>query len=284
MNMQKAALLIVLGIFILTGVVFFTYNEKAPNEGVPGSEQVEIIQKWELPAGLEEVSGIDWLGNNQIAAIQDEDGIIFIYDLESSTIKQEIEFAESGDYEAITLVGTTAYVLRSDGTIYEVQNFRSSDKKTIIHTTPLKSEYNFEGLGFDDKKNQLLLGIKEKSGNESKPVYAFDLNTKKLIMEPVYDIDFKDPVFSKVGKKPSESMLRPSEVSVNKENGNIYFLEAVIPKILILSPDGELLKLHLLNNNQFEQAEGLTFGDSGEIYISNENKRGTGNIMKVKLN
>ena len=90
--MQKAALLIVFGIFILTGAVFFIYKSKAP-EVIPGSSNVEILEKWELPAGLEEVSGIAWLGNNQIAAIQDEDGIIFIYDLASSSLKNKIKFS-----------------------------------------------------------------------------------------------------------------------------------------------------------------------------------------------
>lgn len=282
MNMQKAALLIILGIFILTGVVFYIYNEKSPHI-IPGSEDVEIIQKWELPAGLEEVSGIDWLGNDQIAAIQDEDGVIFIYDLKSSSIKKEIKFAETGDYEAIALVGETAYVLRSDGTIYEVQNFQSDGIKTIIHTISLEGKFNFEGLGYDESNNRLLLAIKEKSGNVSKPVYAFDLETKKLIANPVFEIEYSNPLFSKLGKKPSENMLRPSEVTINKENGNIYFLEAAIPKILILSPEGNPEKLYLLNDKDFFQAEGITFGDSGDVYISNENKRGNGNILKVNL-
>ena len=43
-----------------------------------------IVEKWELPEILNEVSAIDWIGTNSIAAVQDEDGTLFIYDLKAN--------------------------------------------------------------------------------------------------------------------------------------------------------------------------------------------------------
>src|SRR5690606_17327761 len=98
-----------------------------------------------------------------MAAVQDEDGIIFIYNLENESIEKKIEFAGSGDYEGIALVGYTAFVLRSDGTIYEVSDFMFGNGKTTVHETSVKGEFNFEGLSYDQENNQLLIAVKEEA-------------------------------------------------------------------------------------------------------------------------
>lgn len=281
--MQKAALLIVLGVLTIIGVIYISFDAKAPASPVSTSEVIDIVKRWDLPEVLEEVSGIAYMGNNRMACVQDEDGIIFIYDLDSSSIEKQIEFQGAGDFEAITIVGRTAYVLRSDGTIFEVRNFEGEDKKTTEHKTPITSKYNFEGLGHDPKNNRLLLAIKEKSGDEYKPIYAFNLETKQLDKEPVYKIYFNDPIFEILNKKVSRKTLRPSEITVEPSTGKIYILEGVDPKLLILDPSGNPDKLYPFNLKQFPQAEGLTFGNSGEMYISNEGKKGQGNILQIKL-
>src|SRR5690606_2804436 len=42
------------------------------------SSEVKILNKWELPEVLKEVSGIAYLEENLFACVQDEDGKIFI--------------------------------------------------------------------------------------------------------------------------------------------------------------------------------------------------------------
>ena len=177
MNMQKAAFLIVLGVFSVIGVLIYGIETKN-SSGRGDKNSVTIEKRWELPEILREVSGIAYMGKNRIACIQDEDGIIFIYDLSTSAIVKEIEFGEGGDYEAITLVGETAYVLRSDGTIFEVTNFNGMNPHTRKYETPLKGKLNFEGLGYEKRKNRLLIALKERSGDDFKPVYSFDLENK----------------------------------------------------------------------------------------------------------
>ena len=283
MNMQKAAFLIVLGVFSVIGVLIYGIESKTSSSRVETSS-VSIEKKWELPEILREVSGIAYMGDNRMACIQDEDGIIFIYDLASSTIAKEIKFAGAGDYEAITLVGTTAFVLRSDGTIFEVTNFNGVSPETIKFSPALKGKHNFESLGFEKSKNRLLIALKERSGDEFKPVYSFDLKEKIWEKKPVYKIEFEDPVFEILDQKASRKMLRPSEITIHPSTGEIYVLEGIDPKLLILDPTGKPLGLHILNNKQFPQAEGLTFGNAGEIYISNEGNGGPASILQISLN
>ncbi len=128
--MQKAAFIIVLGVLTVAGFLIFGVDSISNSARAKESDSVQIEKKWELPKILREVSGIAHMGNNKIACVQDEDGIIFIYDLVSSRIEEEIEFAGAGDYEGISLVGETAYVLRSDGTIFEVTNFNKAAPQT----------------------------------------------------------------------------------------------------------------------------------------------------------
>ena len=282
--MQKAAFLIVLGVLTVIGFLVFGFESKTSTGGVMDSDSVKVDKKWELPKILNEVSGIAYMGNKKVACIQDEDGIIFIYNLETSSIEKEIEFAGGGDYEGITLVGNTAYILRSDGTIFEVADFNDLSPKISKFSTSLKGKLNFEGLTYDKKNNRLLIALKEKSGDEFKPVYAFDLKSKIWEKEPVYKIEFKDPVFGILNQKISHKILRPSEIAVHPSSGKIYILEGIDPKLLILDASGKPVEIHLLNNKDFPQAEGLTFGDAGEIYISNEANRGPANILLISLN
>ena len=59
---------------------------------------VHIITTWELPDALEEVSGLSWIGDQKLTAIEDESGLIYIYDLAEKRIERIIEFGDDGDW------------------------------------------------------------------------------------------------------------------------------------------------------------------------------------------
>lgn len=279
--MNKALFLIILGSCALIASLYFSFEEKQTSH--KGNERITIKKTWELPNELQEVSGIAFMEDGHLACVQDEDGVIFIYDLSSSSIIQEIPFGTPGDYESITVAGSTAYVLRSDGVIFEIKDFQGQNKSIVEHNTSITSQFNFEGLAYDKKNNRLLLAIKERSGDEFKPIFALDLESKKLSDGPVYKVMFSDPVFRNISKKVSRRLLRPSEITVHPETGKIYILEGMDPKLLILDASGAPEAIFRLSKDQFQQAEGLTFGSSGELYISNEGKRDPANILEVSL-
>jgi len=281
--MKKTAFLIITGTLIMVGVIYFSFDGIAPARSMPGAQLVKISQKWELPDILSEISGIAMMDNDRIACIQDENGIIFIYNLRTSKIEQKIEFGDTGDYEGIALVGTTAYVLRSDGSIFEVNEFANQTVPAIKHTIPLKGKYDFEGLCYDQINNRLLLNIKDMDKGEFKPIFAFDLSTKQLKAEPVFNINYNDPVFDILEVKKSDKILRPTEIGIHPLTGNIYVLEAKNPKLLILDPTGKPLKLYVFKKEQFRQAEGMSFSKEGKLYISNEGNDKPGNILQISL-
>lgn len=141
---------------------------------------------WKLPSELREVSGISFVREKLLACLQDEEGVIFLYDLEKEAVTRKISFAGPGDYEGIAVVYQTAYVLRSDGAIYEVVNFMGNDPQTKLHPSVLVATQNTEGLAYDRKNNRLLVAGKgyDKSLGNHKGIYAIPLDTKKCRLNP----------------------------------------------------------------------------------------------------
>ena len=142
---------------------------------------VTINERWDLPDVLKEISGLAYIDGERFACVQDEDGIVFIYNTADKRIEKQVPFAGPGDYEGITVKGNTAYVVRADGVLYEVSlGGESENAKT--YKTPLTIEHNVEGLCYDAGNDRLLMAIKDNEpGNlPYKGVYAFDLSKKKL--------------------------------------------------------------------------------------------------------
>src|SRR5690606_40646251 len=97
------------GLLLVLGLTSFICNLPDPSE----YDIAHPDKKFELHESLNEISGITDINNNRIACIHDEDGIIFILDLSSGEIVSQFRFAGEGDYEGITRVDQTFYVLQS---------------------------------------------------------------------------------------------------------------------------------------------------------------------------
>src|ERR1700754_307094 len=53
---------------------------------------ISVIKTWEMPEKLTEISGMAWVDKDRVAAIEDNDGIIFIYNLKDEKIETKIKF------------------------------------------------------------------------------------------------------------------------------------------------------------------------------------------------
>jgi hypothetical protein len=145
---------------------------------------------YELPTILKEISALSIAPNGELACEQDEEGIIFFYNLDQKKITNRFIFGKAGDYEGIEFVGEIVYVLRSDGTIFEIKNLGKTNQIVTTYNTKLNRKNDTEGLGYDAEMNCLLIACKGKAANiqmiyKPKAVYAFDLKTKSLRAEPV---------------------------------------------------------------------------------------------------
>ena len=244
--------------------------------------KITITKKWELPSSLKEISGIAYMEDNRFACIQDEEGKIFVFNTETSKIENEIQFGDAGDYEGIAIVNKSAYVLRADGQLFEVDNFAAQKPSLVQHKTHLTAKQNVEGLCYDKKNNRLLLAIKGKEFNTSdyKGIYAFDLSTKKLGVTPVLKIDLTHNIWKDVKGK---NKIQPSDLEMHPHTGDIYIVDGPDPKLLVMGADGAKKEIYQLSDSDFPQPEGISFTEAGELFISNEGKNGLGNILKILI-
>ncbi|WP_203296262.1 SdiA-regulated domain-containing protein [Luteirhabdus pelagi] len=265
--------------------ITFAFTVHTFKKKQPSSKDYTIKETWELPAVLDEISGIAWLSEGTIASIQDEDGIIFIYDLNKKKIIEEIEFAGPGDYEGIAIHNQDAYVLRSDGTIYIISNFRNENKKVETFTTKFTAKNNMETLTLDAKKDKLIIAPKDRdSSDDFKGLYEIELISHRMNAEPSVRIMMEDEAFKDYKKKKIYKTFNPSDAAVHPNTGEYYVLEGKNPKLVILDSDGTIKKVHKLDEDTFAQPEGITFSSDATLYISNEVGDNDANIMQVTFN
>ena len=272
----------------------YAYQPPAEASLLSSSSEIPVIQislqkpeaKWELPAELREVSGIAMLSNELMACIQDEDGILFLYDLNKKSIVKKIQFAGAGDYEGLAIAGNTAFVVRSDGAIYQVSDFRTEKPEVILHKSGLASTQNTEGLAYDKTNNRLLIACKgyDKALPDTKGIYEFSLAENKMNTKPVITIPLHQAQLTpeKRNKNPFDK-LQPSSLDIHPVTGEIYLLDAVNYLLLVLDRNGQIIKKKKLDKRLLRQAEGISFSKTGEMYIATEGKKkGRGIIVKYR--
>lgn len=283
-NENTIAVIIILSVLVVVGFLWFAFENPALNPRLE-KENYTILRKWELPDQLDEISGITWISENRFACVQDEEGIIYIYNLEKEEIEKKVNFSMAGDYEGIAVVDSTAYVIRSDGELFEIENYLSVDFKVNSYKTPFSKKNDMESLTADLSNNRLLMMPKEKGlkDNNSKGIYAFDLENKTLNRQPIWKVDNEDKIFDEQKRNKKKQNFYPSDIAIHPQTDEIYIVDGKTPQLLILDKSGNPVKLHPLLKKTFPQAEGIIFAPDGRLFIANEGKKGTASIMEVEL-
>ena len=252
------------------------YNLKSPDESI------------ELPSVLHEISGLTYIDSINFACIQDENGILFIYDFRERKIAMEFKFFSKGDYEGIARVDDTIYVLRSDGVLFEIADYKSDSIIVIPYQTNIPSKDN-EGLCYDTENRRLLIACKESTGKgdlskDNRYIFAFNLDSMYLVTHPVFSFNIeKLKAFAKTnkvklplkGKKKGlrvETVLKlqASEIAIHPLSKKIFILSAEDYMLFVFDRTGKIEQMVMLNHTLFNQPEGITFLENGDMLISNE--------------
>ena len=226
-----------------------------------------------MPEILKEISGIAWAGNNTIYCVQDETGIIFKYDIGKEGLSGMIRFTDLGDFEDIALYGDTAYVLRSDGTLFYFNhaNFTGKYEKTLI---PLNC-MNIEGLYLDKSNKTFLISCKDQSittFGSHRSIYAFSTEHKH-VPEIALTIDLEE-INKMLNEKYPELtgekiVFNPSAIAVHPLTKEKYILSAT-NRMLAIYKDKKLADLFPLPAELYYKPEGMDFTENGDLFISSE--------------
>ncbi|MGQ0826858.1 MAG: hypothetical protein ACT4ON_00535 [Bacteroidota bacterium] len=273
-------------LFFLLGCI----NSSFKSVGDTGYDLTKPKSSLILPDTLREISGITQINDTTIACIQDENGILFIYDIHTNKIKEQYKFNIDGDYEGITRVNNSLYILRSDGVLFEIDDYKSKGYKLNKYITGIPSGNN-EGLCYDPNNDRLLVATKGKIGKGSeykdlRVIYSFDLKTKKLSDQPIFSFNVQEikayakksnldlPTRTKKKGEIEEPIIRfnTSEIAIHPLTKKLYLLSAVDHLLFIFDMKGDIEGIQLLDPTLFKKAEGLTFLENGDMLISNEAK------------
>ena len=257
-------------------------------------------KRWILPRQLHEISGIASSDSSTVACVQDENGIVFFYDLARKYIRRELAFGYDGDYEGICLVNRTIYVLRSDGVVYEINDFHKAEPVTRSYET-LVPALNNEGLCYDAPHNRLLIGCKGRLQKgpgfaDSRMVYAFDLATKRLDPEPVFEFSIRKMSAYAIAKgiiPPTRTLkngrevasrihLNTSEIALHPISGELYVISAVDHVVVAVDLRGEVRGMVRLDPVLFNKPEGIAFLSNGDMLVTNEGQGGVPTLLRFR--
>ncbi|MBK8584705.1 MAG: SdiA-regulated domain-containing protein [Bacteroidetes bacterium] len=237
-----------------------------------------------LPVELKEISGLTDVNDSQFACVQDEHGILYLYNMPSSSISKRINFGPPGDYEGLTRVGNDYYVLHSNGDLIElIDPFSEGKFSSKTYNLKLQSPNN-EGLCYDPITNSLLIAAKSKGIEKNERlIYSFDLK-KKICSEIPWMTLHLDKLKSDVGKfgiKPIQKVnkngkvvelfnFRPASLAIHPKSGEIYIISAADFLLIVLDRNSKVKHALELNESLFEKAEGITFLPDHSMIITSE--------------
>ena len=307
----------VIGIALFFLILFFIKEESlfSQNKGDNYAEQAQEeytfpydisnpSQKFKLPHRLDEISGLSYYKQNKLMCIQDEKGTMYVFDLEKGKVTEKYKFAEGNDYEDIEIVKKSAYILQSNGTLLQVEDFTTDTPKVKKYNTSLSRKNDAEGLAFDAESGALFIACKGSAHltkkdkvlmKGKKAVYQFDLHTNKLLETPVYLIDnvyvknagvdsqgtnFFSKLFRGSDPRGSSAKFRPSGIAVHPKTKNIYIVSSSNNMLIVMNRKGDIIEAVILPQEIFKQPEGICFTPEGDLFISNEKKGKRANILQ----
>ncbi|MGA8854540.1 MAG: SdiA-regulated domain-containing protein [Christiangramia sp.] len=283
--MNKWAIGIVIFVLVVAAAIYGLY-EKNDYDFDDAKKSYEVVKKWELPLELVEISGMRWMGDDRIACVQDEDGIIFIYDLNAGKIVEKHKFSGGGDYEAMAVLNNEYWIAESNGTLFNIKELTSGDEDLEGFQLDFKYRNNIEGLTANSDGN-LWLAVKDRNLDNSgdyKGIYSFNPNSQVLDHEPVLKIKYDDPKFDVLKTNNPRKLIRPSDLAFNPLTNDLFVLDAEFQKVLVVNKTGKIKELHLLDPEEFAQPEGICFTPSGRIFISSEGVGGPAIIAEIRFN
>ncbi len=285
--MKYLSLYVILAVLLVSGVLSFLFYKKSVRQEreVLAEATYTIKNTWELPRILGEVSGIAYINDSTFACIQDEEGVIYEFNLVKNEITRDVRFGEDADYEAIAIDSTRAYVMRSDGRIFEIEDFTADSLQVSDFETPFDAKNNMESLAYDPKSKTLVTVPKDRGLDKDryKGVYTISPETRKMQEQPLFNIDMKTKTLDSITKKKAEKNFFPSDLAIHPKTGDYYMVDGRNLKLLILNPRGEVKALHNLARYHFEQPESVGFTPDGKLFIANEAAGGVATLLEVTL-
>ncbi len=234
---------------------------------------------------LREISGLSPTDSQGLyLAISDERGEIFFIDGNGGgAITRRVLFRDKGDFEGVEMVGERLYAVKSKGDVFEISCWKRKKMKVEEYHTHLHKSDDVEGLGYDARRNALLLACKgNPDSSYSRSVYAFDLKSKTLSDLPVYKIDpLEVNQLVPHGREENAHFFSPSGIAIHPITQDVYILSTAQKRMVVLDYNTGAIKYAIrLDKRMLPQPEGISFDTNGDLVLSSEGKKGEGLVFR----
>ncbi|MDB5231467.1 MAG: hypothetical protein JWN76_2272 [Chitinophagaceae bacterium] len=264
-------------ILIALSLNIYSCNSQKTGKAATGYDLAKPVKTWNMPGTLNEISGVTWIDNNHLMAIEDLHANLYLLNIQKGQVEKTIPFETSGDkkfdIEDVTIANNVVYALWSHGAIFKITNWASKPGVTEIPTF-LKKKNNTEGICFDPVSNTLLVACKDDADvkdekKSTRAVYSFDLSSGKLKENPFLVINKKD--FKNAGSEKINFF--PSAIAVHPVTHDIYILSTKDTKCMAcFGRDGKLKAFESINKDLMPQPEGICFSPDGTLYITTQSR------------
>ncbi|MTI40213.1 SdiA-regulated domain-containing protein [Fulvivirga lutimaris] len=239
----------------------------------------EPTETFKLHYDLQEISGLTYLSEDKLGAIEDETGKFYIINARTGEVETKVKFEKSGDYEGVEYDDGTVWVMKSNGHFY---SFQIQDDEAI-NVKEYKSEFSskndLEGLGYNN--GALLIAAKGEGkiddiDNEGKGIYIIEEEKPS----PLFFIEKKD-LEKFIEKREHFNSIKdfdPSAIAVHPQTSDIYILSAD-HVLVVYSAELKLKEVVKLNKKIFYQPEGICFSPQGQLFISSEGGENRGRLF-----
>ena len=290
------SLLILGGVVIIAGgygLITYTQGPEMEHYDVDADHEFSFdferpSNSVDLPGDLEEISGLaSWFVEDDVIAVQDEDGILFVVDTQTGNVKSDFKFGKDRDYEGLARVDSMVYVLERDGDIHHLKYQPGQEE---YESKKLETDFSYrnetEGICYDERTNSLLIVPKDQELNPQDEdyrhgVYALDLETEELEPQPRFYVDefaIGEVVYGK--RKPYK--MKPSGVAVDPLTGDVYVIASVGNIMVVIDRESNIKQIELLKEKTLTQPEGITFNRAGDLFISSEGRGGKAVIVTFR--
>jgi len=252
-------------------------------------------QVYKLPEVLREISGLGITKTGEVGCIQDEQGVIFIYDTDQCEINRRIGYGKNADYEGVAFAGDDAFVLRTNGNIWQPVRQK--------HKSLLNRKNNTKGIAYEPNKNRVLAickdGYATGNGNfiEQLAIFPYDIDSNTVADSVAYSLDIDQvkkytelanpetyrevfPMFYRANL--ATFPIYPSALAVHPKTGDIYIASGAGGLLFVLNSNGLLVHIERLREDSYLQIEGLTFRPNGTLLMASEGKDKPGELYEFE--
>jgi hypothetical protein len=241
-------------------------------------------QLFNMPAVLNEISGIAFLnGNNSlIYAEEDETGNLYTFRPGDKNIRTT-RFGKHGDYEDIAVCKGYVILLRSDGVLFTfpLSEVNKSAAGKVQNWSNILPQGEFEGLYADQQSGKLYVLCKNCSDDSKAATsgFIFQLQADGSVKK-AGNFSINVSAIEKIAGVKKVN-FRPSAIAQNPVTKQWFILSSVNKALVLADAQWNIQQVYRLDPKLFQQPEGIAFDSAQNLYISNEgNNLNPGTILK----